>query len=162
LIIGGEWVTPMSWQATTLPPPDVGPQPYHADHHIVVFAPERGTPDRIYVATDGGVFRADDWTRPETFSSIHNRGLRNLQFYDFCLATLETPRGIVAGGLQDNGNVWKINDTGGTWRPTFGAGGTGSKAAMAVATQWLLLRATSVAPTGKMPFPRNGHSKDGR
>jgi hypothetical protein len=125
-IIGGEWVTPNDWRATTLPASSGdGPQHYHADHHIVVFAPERATPDRVYVATDGGVFRADDWTRPETFLSIHNRGLRNLQFYDFCLGTLEAPRGVVAGGLQDNGNVWKINDTGGTWRPTFGAGGSG-------------------------------------
>jgi hypothetical protein len=122
--IGGDWAPPdgagvsQGWSHKT--------NHVHVDHHMVCFAPEQGFPERVLIATDGGVFRAEDWRKPETFSSLHNRGLRTLQFYSPCawrnflgsIGATPDSRGLVAGGLQDNGNVWKADFAGAFWVPS--------------------------------------------
>lgn len=129
-VVGGDWAldakdTPQFIPATAHD---------HVDHHALVFAPELTSPDSptpMFLASDGGVFRAGDWSDPGTFSSLHNRGLRTLQFYcpaplrNFPGSLCSTPatRGIAAGGLQDNGDIWKPDNTRGTWKPSEGGDG---------------------------------------
>jgi len=102
----------------------------HDDCHTLLFAPDSTWPDRIFIATDGGLFRAADWHDPSSLSSLHNRSLRTLQFYGpngrgfiGSLGSTPAPRGLVAGGLQDNGNVWKPNNVYGIWQQSQGADG---------------------------------------
>ncbi|PWT90451.1 MAG: hypothetical protein C5B56_05380 [Proteobacteria bacterium] len=107
------------------------PAHMHDDSHTLRFAPDAASPNRVFIATDGGVFRAGDWTDPASFTSLHNKGLRTLQFldpfgiWDFQggLGSTLAPTGIVAGGLQDNGDVWKANHTKGTWQKSQGGDG---------------------------------------
>jgi hypothetical protein len=104
--------------------------PLHVDHHRLVFAPDAGHPERIVVCTDGGVFTADDWRNANSFGSIHNKPLRTLQFLSSAayhrlnvnrtflgsIGSTSLTRGLVAGGLQDNGNVWKPDHVRGIWQ----------------------------------------------
>ena len=92
----------------------------HDDVHVVYFDPQ--SVDRIYVGSDGGLVRTED--RGSTFSSRHNRTLPTLQFYStftrgffgrICASSVFP--NVVAGGLQDNGNVYaRLGTT--PWRPT--------------------------------------------
>src|ERR1017187_2071629 len=108
--IAGTWKDSTHWSVDT--------PHFHVDNHTVLFAPDGPSTERVYVATDGGVFCADDWRDPSTFTSQHNRGLRTLQFYSSCdyhnflgsVGATPGPRGIVSCGLQDNGNGWKNDD----------------------------------------------------
>jgi hypothetical protein len=111
---------------------DVMPPHLHHDFHTIIFAPSDAEPERIFGTNDGGAFRAGDWSKIETYSTTYNRGLRTLQFYspsadwEYRGSSTSTASngGIAAGGLQDNGNVWKQNHVAGTWRKSeWGDGG---------------------------------------
>jgi hypothetical protein len=123
-VLGGQWPSPDDpWEITT---PHL-----HVDHHTVHFAPDTGAPERVFIATDGGVLEAQDWRNPDTYTSRHNRELRTLQFYSSSvlagfrgsIASTPAPHGLAAGGLQDNGNVWKNDNVHGIWRSSEGGDG---------------------------------------
>jgi hypothetical protein len=82
----------------------------HPDIHAIYFDPV--DVGRLYIASDGGIAMTTDGGG--TFTSIYNMDLRNLQFYSTGiwrqfigrLAPCPRPFGLVAGGTQDNGNVY--------------------------------------------------------
>jgi hypothetical protein len=125
--VGGTWIKPNSagWYTawTYSVDPTTGNPLMRADHHTLLFAPDATTPDRIFLATDGGVFRMENWHDPSTTSSIHNAGLRTLQFYcptgsresQGSVGSTPFSRGLAAGGLQDKGNIWKPDNIRGVW-----------------------------------------------
>jgi hypothetical protein len=104
---GGEWR-----------PVDGGPHT-HPDVHALMFLKE--VPDSIgflYLGSDGGLVRVnlDEWlglTGVPAFRSDYNRNLPALQCYSFlvrqfygCMAASTKRFGLVASGLQDNGNIY--------------------------------------------------------
>jgi photosystem II stability/assembly factor-like uncharacterized protein len=69
----------------------------HVDHHDIVSNPR--DPNKIYIGTDGGLFRSDDFG--ENFYDC-NSGYVTTQFYaGFSNSTKDSTLAI--GGLQDNG-----------------------------------------------------------
>lgn len=71
----------------------------HVDHHA--FAHHPSSPDIIFIACDGGVYRSANFGR--TYQSIGN-GLQTAQFYNgFANSSLDSLLAI--GGLQDNNCV---------------------------------------------------------
>lgn len=80
----------------------------HDDVHGLTFDPADASGRTLYIASDGGVaVTRDDGA---SFDSTGNRQLANLEFYstyvtrDF-YGTLSVQGDLIAGGLQDNGNV---------------------------------------------------------
>lgn len=78
----------------------------HADFHDIISNPY--DPDKIYIATDGGLYRSNDFA--QTFYSC-NEGFVSAQFYTGNISTIS---GNLLGGLQDNrsvisnkSNLWK-------------------------------------------------------
>lgn len=69
----------------------------HADFHDIISNPL--DPDKVYFATDGGVYRSDNFAK--TVYSC-NSGLLSAQFYNGSVSSLN---GNIMGGLQDNGTV---------------------------------------------------------
>ena len=129
LALGGKWDSPgvsSAWHY--LPSPHL-----HVDHHTIIFSPTSTQPNRIFAATDGGLFGATDWHDPTTFFSYRNRSLRTLQFLNPAgkrgfpgdVGTTAYASGISAGGTQDNANVWKLDNSHGTWRPVESEGDGG-------------------------------------
>lgn len=66
----------------------------HADFHDVISNPK--DPNKIYMATDGGVFRSNDFAN--SFASC-NGGYLSTQFYT---GSLSPNQNVMMGGLQDN------------------------------------------------------------
>ncbi|MBB5510857.1 hypothetical protein [Paraburkholderia atlantica] len=130
LALGGNWKSLVDgvytdWEFST--------RHLHVDHHTIIFSPTPESPNRIFLATDGGVFDSTDWHDPDQFRSHFNKGLLTLQFlspagniggvadesdatFPGSTGSTPSPRGITAGGLQDNGNVWKQDNARGIWR----------------------------------------------
>ena len=77
--------------------PGNAPSPYyvHSDIHTAVWDAQ----GRLYVGTDGGIFRSSD--RGNTWVSL-NKNYITTQFY----AIAFSPTGQVLGGTQDNGTLW--------------------------------------------------------
>ncbi|MEM6723398.1 MAG: T9SS type A sorting domain-containing protein [Bacteroidota bacterium] len=87
-----------SWTFGIVPEggPEGGPDYVHADIHAVYYHPN--STNRVYFATDGGVFVSED--NGTTFSG-RNGGLQNTQFYaNFDNADWDSTLAI--GGMQDN------------------------------------------------------------
>jgi hypothetical protein len=107
-VVGGQWTKP---DTLVLSPHQ------HADTHMIHFNPR--DPQRLYIASDGGVAMSPDLGA--TFNTAYNQHLATLQFYSSSayrnfLGTLAASyqlSGVVAGGLQDNGNVYSSG--GGPW-----------------------------------------------
>lgn len=104
----------------------------HEDTHAVVFDPSF-VPDRIYIASDGGVAVSDSWRQADWhFHTYVSRNLANLQFNSPTVrsfyatldaASLDT---LIGGGLQDNGSVWchvDVNAQPTPWREADGGDG---------------------------------------
>ncbi len=66
----------------------------HADLHDIISNPQ--DPEKIYIATDGGLFRSDNFGK--TFSAC-NQGFSGTQFYT---GFISNRTGNILGGLQDN------------------------------------------------------------
>jgi hypothetical protein len=75
----------------------------HADNHAVYFARSSPT-DALFVGSDGGVVRTRDFG--QSYNSEYNRHLATLQFYDNNFDVSSRFPGLMAGGNQDNGNVY--------------------------------------------------------
>lgn len=89
------------------------PQHLHGDMHAVHFDRTDPSGQRLYLGTDGGVAGTSDLG--ETFSSVHNQHLRCLQFQSYPRRAFngsssvrpgDTP--VLAGGAQDNGNLYAV------------------------------------------------------
>ena len=75
----------------------------HADNHAVHFARSSPT-DALFVGSDGGVVRTRDFG--QSYNGEYNRHLATLQFYDNNFDVSSRFPGLMAGGTQDNGNVY--------------------------------------------------------
>ncbi|MDF1698570.1 MAG: hypothetical protein P1U56_22150 [Saprospiraceae bacterium] len=70
----------------------------HADHHH--FAVNPLVPERLYAATDGGMYYSDDFGATDTWVYM-SEGLSITQYYRISVA--QTDQHMVIGGSQDNG-----------------------------------------------------------
>jgi hypothetical protein len=82
----------------------------HSDLHTVYFDPRDDRENTVYIGGDGGLVLTRDLGH--TYESYLNRRLLNLQFQswparEFYGTFCPSPQvpGLIAGGLQDNGNV---------------------------------------------------------
>lgn len=84
------------------------PQFIHADIHDIAFSPHN---NKVYAATDGGVFRSND--EGNTWELISN-GLNTLQFYhlDGIDGNVLNFENTYIGGFQDNGAALTTNSGG--------------------------------------------------
>ena len=91
----------------------------HNDLHAVYLGRNSGGPEPLYVGGDGGIVVTRDMGR--TYHSQFNRPLSNLQFYGGARASIlgtyggpltasSRYPGLLAGGTQDNGNVYRCPD----------------------------------------------------
>ncbi|WP_299227762.1 T9SS type A sorting domain-containing protein [uncultured Psychroserpens sp.] len=93
-----DWTTE-TFGEITVTQPEGGPTYVHADIHAVYYHPL--VPNKIFYATDGGVFSSSD--AGETFVT-HNGGLQTTQFYPN-MASSPTNPNFCIGGAQDN-STW--------------------------------------------------------
>ena len=87
----------------------------HADHHEIIAS--YLDPNKLYIATDGGLFRSNDFGN--TYFGC-NGGYQTTQFYNG-FANSETDSNFSLGGLQDNATA-RYEGTN-AWRKVFGGDG---------------------------------------
>jgi hypothetical protein len=80
----------------------------HNDLHGVQLVRNPQGANVLYVSGDGGVVVTRDLG--QTYDSQFNRPLRNLQFYGNAITASSRYPGLLAGGTQDNGNVYRRPD----------------------------------------------------
>ncbi len=88
-------------------------QTVHQDIHIVQFS--RTTPDRLWIGSDGGLWRSDN--AGAAFVNL-NAGVNTIQFYDIALDVRSPDR--MYGGAQDNSSA--VRDGNDLWNLTFVSG----------------------------------------
>lgn len=95
----------------------------HSDLHALYFARNAFEADHLYVGSDGGIAVTNDLG--QTFVSQFNRPLNNLQFYIGNFTASARFPGLLAGGTQDNGNIYLFpdHDAGSVWRTLEGGDG---------------------------------------
>ncbi len=76
----------------------------HPDQHVMFFHPT--TPDVMFSANDGGLWRTDDVTATTPVWTSLNSGYLVSQFYAVALDHGTTGSEAMVGGLQDNGSYW--------------------------------------------------------
>jgi len=109
-----EWYA--NFQGVIPPGGDEGSPVYaHADHHAIAFHPFN--PDRMFLATDGGIFETTDGG--ETFRG-RNGGYQTTQIYNG-FATSLSDSNLAYAGLQDNGTL-KYEGTL-AWNKVYGGDG---------------------------------------
>ena len=125
----------------------------HPDFHWLVAAPEYDgqTNRRVYLASDGGIFKIDDvrvtlvdgLAQPNGWQRLNGDSPRITQFYG--VAASPNPRPYFAGGAQDNGIVFSSLGT--TMSTSVIASGDGmspnvdpSVDSLYYAIQWLTVR----------------------
>ncbi len=69
----------------------------HADKHTLVFHPTND--NKLYIGSDGGIGFSDNMNNSQPIYGQYNSGYNVTQFYDIGVS----PKGLVAGGTQDNG-----------------------------------------------------------
>ncbi|MFA5404347.1 MAG: T9SS type A sorting domain-containing protein [Ignavibacteria bacterium] len=121
---GTSFSTKSSWSAwvtgATPPGQPEGPSNFvHADVHF--FAANPKDPNKIYIASDGGLYRTNDFGN--TFYSC-NGGYVTSQFYA-SLGNSNTDSVFCLGGLQDNRSAFYQGTT--AWYKTFSGDGTCSQ-----------------------------------
>jgi hypothetical protein len=86
----------------------------HVDHHATAYRP--GSPNNIFVGSDGGV-----WESTNDGTNWTNRSLTlvTYQFYDICVSQFDP--NFIMGGTQDNGTDRWTGST--TWLEGLGADG---------------------------------------
>ena len=102
----------------------------HADHHALVFSPsshrQSGSPTRIWVGTDGGIYSSRN--AGDTWSDFNNTIATNLFRYIDIGRGSNFNRGFTYGGAQDNGTSEHRPDLpGNTWHEAPGAYGDGAQ-----------------------------------
>lgn len=120
------------------------PYKIHVDQHALQFIP--GNPNAFYAGNDGGIYRSTD--AGETYANL-NATLSISQFYQ---GTIDRSNpNVVAGGLQDNGTVYR--DASGNWsRIVDGDGGytiidpTNPRVIFATADEQILVSANGPDP----------------
>ena len=118
LIPESDWLL---WNLTAFPieGPEQPPGDFiHADIHDVIYHPT--IPNKVYVASDGGVFKSDN-DGLEFVSA--NTGLQTVQFYQKFSSSMSDPD-FAIGGLQDNATaVYRGNLA---WERKIGGDGFGT------------------------------------
>lgn len=98
--------------------------PPHPDIQFITADPgfDGITNKRVYVCTDGGIFRTDDIYTASKYAGWTNlnNGYRTTQFYG---ADGHAPGGILYGGLQDNGTLRILDGSDNANLPFGGDGG---------------------------------------
>jgi hypothetical protein len=74
----------------------------HADIHGVVFDQTDPARSTLFICSDGGVAKTPDLGK--TFNTACNRQFPNFQFRRFAASPVDS--GLIAGSLQDNGDVY--------------------------------------------------------
>jgi hypothetical protein len=92
---GQNWVRPND-DGTTLD--------LHSDVHTLKFVAAETVGAELFAGSDGGVVRTNDLGK--TYDSRYNKHLCTLQFYRDKFAASSRFPGLVAGGTQDNGNLY--------------------------------------------------------
>ena len=107
---------------------DINNLSLHPDQHALHFVRNAQRADRLYVGSDGGIAYTPDLGA--SFTSVLNEGLANLQFYGAqqvntagSLAISSRFPGLVAGGTQDNGNLYADGLRSQGWRTLEGGDG---------------------------------------
>jgi hypothetical protein len=153
--IGVDVVPPQDPDATDWDRPPGFDVHGHEDGHATVFDPHDpnpGDPTILYIVSDGGVVKTPD--RSQTWVSRYNRRLANLMFegpptrrgsYNYGTSALSPttlwPATLVAGGLQDNSDIYCELDPGlGPWQELSGGDG----------------RTTLFLPSGELIWDTNG------
>ncbi len=95
----------------------------HSDLHALHFARNPSGGDHLYVGSDGGIAATPDLG--QTFQTQYSRPLGNLQFYGGALTASSRFPGLLAGGTQDNGNIYLTpkQEAGSAWRTLEGGDG---------------------------------------
>src|SRR5215471_11422165 len=101
----------------------------HEDGHATVF--DLDNEQTLYIATDGGVGMTPDMGK--TYVSRFNRQLATLMFASYParegpgnFTIAPAPMGLIAGGLQDNGDVYcQMTPNVGPWQEIKGGDGIG-------------------------------------
>ena len=81
----------------------------HNDLHSVQLVRNASGVEILCVSGDGGIAITRDLG--QTYDSQFNRPLRNLQFYGNAITASSRYPGLLAGGTQDNGNLYRRPDT---------------------------------------------------
>jgi len=100
------------------------PTSAHADQHAIVAEPgyDGASNTHLYVASDGGVYRANNILTTTTTSgwSNLNNGLNAVQFWGGAVSSADG--GLFVGGTQDAGTL-TLQQTGNRWFRWFGGDG---------------------------------------
>ncbi|HEY6170796.1 MAG TPA: T9SS type A sorting domain-containing protein [Candidatus Kapabacteria bacterium] len=81
-------------------PYDFEPGALHPDMHAALFDPSN--PEKLFVATDGGIYSTDDPREDSTFWQQYYEGLGTSQVYDAKLDVTASGDDFIISGLQDN------------------------------------------------------------
>jgi hypothetical protein len=92
----------------------------HSDNHALTFA--RSPNGALFVGSDGGVAMSRDLG--QSYTSKYNQELATLQFYDNAFDVSSRFPGLMAGGTQDNGNIYcNLRATRPSWKQLEGGDG---------------------------------------
>lgn len=98
----------------------------HSDYHVIVSHPTE--PERLFVATDGGVFATQSYKTVKLGDAWtpRNGNLETTQFWSVSV----TADGDVFGGTQDNGTLMRVSrkNSENAWRSIFGGDGISTAA----------------------------------
>jgi hypothetical protein len=76
----------------------------HSDYHALYFPATQAHPTQLFIGSDGGVVMTNDLGK--SYTSEYNKHLCNLQFTSNCCTASSLISGLIAGGSQDNGNLY--------------------------------------------------------
>jgi hypothetical protein len=112
----GPWFSQDKGITWNLPRNDSNYRQIHSDLHAIAFEPSDPSGRTVYVGNDGGVMVTPDLG--DNFTDEYNQRLQTLQFQGFGreFYGVFTPSrrvpGLIAGGVQDNGNLYAAIDSG--------------------------------------------------
>jgi hypothetical protein len=95
---------------------------HHPDQHGVLFS--QTTPNQMYSACDGGVFKTIDITaQPVVWNSL-NQGYLSTQFYTLAIDPATAGDSVIIAGAQDNGTLYSnsLNPNFSWTQPSLGDG----------------------------------------
>jgi hypothetical protein len=122
---GGYFFSSDSGATWTQPHTDVGPTflpELHGDVHALTFDAGGPAPERLLGGSDGGVVSTLDLGL--SYDSMYNSQLQVLQFFPNAMSVSSRFPGLIAGGTQDNGNIFcNSTDEAARWQTLEGGDG---------------------------------------
>jgi hypothetical protein len=101
---GGPLFSSNGGQSWSRPRNDTDDANLHSDIHALYFVRGQQGQDQLFVGSDGGVANTRD--DGATWDSEYGKHLQTLQVYQNALDVSSRFPGVVAGGTQDNGNIY--------------------------------------------------------